>query len=51
MSYTKGELVNAALEEIGLASYEFDISSESSESALRRLDSMMMEWKDRKSVV
>lgn len=44
MSYTKDQLVNGALEEIGIAAYEFDISAESAESALLRLDAMMMQW-------
>ncbi len=47
MSYTKDQLVHGALEEIGIASYDFDIPPEASESALRRLDSMMMEWDGR----
>jgi RNase H-fold protein (predicted Holliday junction resolvase) len=44
MSYTKGELVHAALEEIGIAAYEFDISPEQVSAGIRRLDSMMAEW-------
>lgn len=44
MSYTKGELVSAALEEIGIASYDYDISPEQLDSGLRRLDSMMGDW-------
>jgi len=44
MSYTKGELVEMALEEIGIASYEFDISPEQTSSAIRRLDAMMAKW-------
>lgn len=47
MSYTKGELVHSALNEIGIADYDFDIGSEQTESALRRLDSMMAEWEER----
>jgi len=47
MSYTKGQLVGAALEEIGIAEYEFDISPEQRQSAIRRLDSMMAEWNGR----
>lgn len=44
MSYTKRQFINASLEEIGIASYDFDISPEQYESALRRLDSMMATW-------
>jgi hypothetical protein len=44
MSYTKGEVVKAALNEIGIADYEFDISPEELTSGVRRLDSMMAEW-------
>ena len=44
MSYTKGELASGALEEIGIASYEFDISPEQRQSVIRRLDMMMAEW-------
>lgn len=47
MSYTKGELVSMALEEIGIAEYEFDISPEQRQSAIRRLDSMIAEWNAR----
>ena len=44
MSWTKRQFINAALEEIGLASYVFDIQPEELESALRRLDAMMADW-------
>jgi|SRR3990167_10919222 len=44
MSYTKRDFVKAAFEEIGLASYVFDLSPEDLESALRRLDAMMASW-------
>ena len=47
MSYSKGELASAALEEIGIADYEFDISPEQRQSAIQRLDSMMAEWNGR----
>jgi RNase H-fold protein (predicted Holliday junction resolvase) len=43
MSWTKQQLINAALEEIGI-SYAFDVQPEELQSALRRLDSMMAEW-------
>ena len=44
MGYSKRQFVTAAFEEIGLASYVFDLSSEQLDSALRRLDSMMASW-------
>lgn len=47
MSYTKRQLVEAALAEIGLATYAFDLMPEQRELALRRLDSMMAEWNAR----
>lgn len=44
MGYTKRQFINGAFEEIGLADYVFDLSPEQLQSALRRLDAMMMEW-------
>jgi hypothetical protein len=44
MSYTKRQFVDAAFEEIGLASYVFDLTTEELASALRRLDAMMAQW-------
>lgn len=44
MGYTKRQFITGAFEEIGLADYVFDLSPEQLESALRRLDAMMMEW-------
>lgn len=44
MSYTKGELAESALEEIGISAYEYDISPEQRQSTIRRLDMMMAEW-------
>lgn len=44
MGYSKRQFIVAALEEIGLASYAFDMQPEQIESALRRLDSMMADW-------
>ena len=44
MGYSKRQFVTAAFEELGLASYVFDLSSEQLESALRRLDTMMADW-------
>lgn len=44
MSYSKRQFVTAALEEIGLASYVFDLLPEQLETARRRLDAMMADW-------
>ncbi len=44
MGYSKRQFVEAAFEEIGLASYVFDLQAEQLESALRRLDAMMADW-------
>lgn len=44
MGYTKREIIDQAFEEIGLASYTFDLQPEQLESALRRLDGMMAVW-------
>jgi hypothetical protein len=44
MAWTKREYISEAFAEIGIASYDFDLSAEQLESALRRLDSMMATW-------
>jgi len=44
MGYSKRQFVEAALEEIGLASYVFDLSPQQVESAVRRLDAQMASW-------
>ena len=44
MGYSKRQFVEAAFEEIGLASYVFDLSPQQIESACRRLDAMMASW-------
>jgi len=44
MSYTKRQFITGALEEIAVSSYDFDVSPEELQSALRRLDGMMAEW-------
>ena len=44
MGWTKRQFVNQALEEIGLASYVFDVTPEQLQAALRRLDAMMASW-------
>jgi hypothetical protein len=41
----KRALIEMAFEEIGLAGYEFDPTSEEYASALRRLDAIMAEWR------
>ena len=44
MGYSKRQFVVAAYEELGLASYVFDLTPEPIEGALRRLDAMMATW-------
>jgi hypothetical protein len=44
MSYTKRQFVTAAFEEIGLASYVFDLTNDELTSACKRLDAMMADW-------
>ncbi len=44
MSWLKREFITQAFEEIGLASYVFDLSPEQLQSALRKLDMMMATW-------
>ncbi|UOF77237.1 tail adaptor [Caudoviricetes sp.] len=44
MGYTKREIISAAFEEIGLASYIFDLQPEQLQSALRKLELMMATW-------
>jgi hypothetical protein len=44
MGWTKGQFINQAFDEIGLASYVFDLSPEQLQNALRRLDTMMAAW-------
>lgn len=44
MAYTKRDIINRAFEEIGLASYVFDLQPEQLEGALQRLDAMMATW-------
>lgn len=44
MSWTKRELILQAFDEIGLASYVFDLTTDQLQSALRRLDAMMAGW-------
>ena len=44
MSWTKRQLVWQAFDEIGYASYNYDLEPEQLQSALRKLDSMMATW-------
>lgn len=44
MSWTKKQIIEQAFEEIGLASYVFDLTPDQLESALRRLDLMVSSW-------
>jgi hypothetical protein len=47
VSWTKRELVQNAFEEVGLASYAFDLQPEQMQAGLRRLDNMMATWNSR----
>lgn len=42
--WTKGVLITEAYAELALAGYEFDITPEEQQAALRRLDAMMARW-------
>lgn len=44
MSWTKRQFIEAAFDEIGISSYQFDLSPEMLQLALKRLDSMMASW-------
>lgn len=47
MSWTKRQFVEQAFEEIGYASYAYDLETEQLQAALRRLDAMMSTWNGR----
>ena len=47
MSWTKNQIIEQALAEIGIASYIFDTTAEERANSLRILDSMMAEWTTR----
>lgn len=47
MAYKKQDIVDLAFQEIGIASYEFDLNPQESNGALRQLDLMMASWNDR----
>lgn len=44
MTWTKGQFVDRAYEELALAGYEFDISPEEKQSGLSKLESLMATW-------
>ena len=44
MAKTKGEIVTAALTELGIADFEFDVTTAEGLSGMDRLDSMMFAW-------
>jgi hypothetical protein len=44
MGYTRRDLIEGALTEIGYANYAFDMQAEQLEACKRRLDSMMAAW-------
>jgi hypothetical protein len=44
VSYTKQQFINDAFDEIGLATYNFDLQPEQLQSSLRKLDRMMATW-------
>ena len=44
MSYTKRQFIEAAFQEIGLASYVYDLQPEQLELAMRRMDAMLANW-------
>lgn len=44
MSYSKGELAQSALEELGVSGYDFDTSPDQLQTAIGRMDMMLAEW-------
>lgn len=44
MSWSKRQFIEQAFEEIGYASYAFDLEPEQLQTALRRMDSMLAQW-------
>lgn len=44
MSWTKRQFIEQAFDELGLASYDFDLQPEQLNSALIKLDAMMATW-------
>lgn len=44
MGYTRRDIIDGAMAEIGYANYAFDMQAEQLEAVKRRLDAMMAEW-------
>lgn len=44
MSWTKAQIVGEAFSELGLHGWEFDLTAEEKQTALRRLDAMLARW-------
>jgi hypothetical protein len=44
MGWTKRQLIDEAFSELSLQGYEFDITPEEQQTALRRLDTMLATW-------
>ena len=44
MSWTKREFITAAFDELGMASYVYDLQPEEMQSALKKLDAMIAQW-------
>jgi hypothetical protein len=44
VGWTKAQLISEAYAELALAEYEFDITPEEQQAALRRMDAMMARW-------
>lgn len=47
MGWTRRQYINAAMIEIGIAEYDFDIQPEQYQTAQRRLDAMILTWNGR----
>lgn len=47
MTWKKLDYVNAAYEELGLANYIFDLEPEQLQTAVNKLDNLMLEWDSR----
>lgn len=46
MSWTKQQIVSEAFGELALAGYDFDITPEEQQAALRRMEAMLARWSD-----
>lgn len=44
MGWTKGQIVDDMFGELALAGYDFDITPDEKQAALRKLDTMMLTW-------